>query len=625
MHRLRASSFGWILFLLVPGAVWAQEYPQSTTWDGVTIVPPTVSGVFNVLEIATQDVEWDGSGSVTIPFTINQRGTVWMAVYRKGSNEVGRRGPGGGWLRLEPQDLFVARTPGISVEAGRNSITWDGIDFEGNPAGSGAYEFDLIGVNNVDNSSLAGPASPGGGWTENSIDVRLDPPEVWVHEHHNPQPDIGRSGADMIRGTLGTDYIANPSAWERWNYREVFDFEGAHTWGGTKVDDVDPEIWWTNHRRGEMAGLFKMQKQAATKTFSRVTDFGENGWSKAVEDNRIVGIAPWGEAVYQVNWSVADNPTTGIHRYDKATGEFLSSWDTNEFYTFVAVDDQGNEQIRTLGPGKIHVNERGMWISAWRTTSPVLHMNHEGTPIWAHFPGDGVAGSVSFEQAEEFGVAAHIGIVIHTRADRSGKVVFLSETERPDEAVFAMLGRDGSGIAPVSMAPGTGPWQPGPYVWYLNIVSAGSSWDGLYKGTGMNILTHDYEHPEEGNANPGMMMYIPYGVGSGRLGDGATAVQEIQASGLPSSYSLRAAYPNPFNPDTTIEFALPADDFVKIHVFNTAGQFITRLVHESLSAGAYKTTWNGRDQLGKPVASGVYFYRMQAGAFTATHSATLLK
>jgi flagellar hook assembly protein FlgD len=120
-------------------------------------------------------------------------------------------------------------------------------------------------------------------------------------------------------------------------------------------------------------------------------------------------------------------------------------------------------------------------------------------------------------------------------------------------------------------------------------------------------------------------MYIPYGVGSGRLGDGATAVQEVQASGLPSSYSLGAAYPNPFNPDTTIEFALPADDFVKIHVFNTAGQFITRLVDESLSAGAYKTTWSGRDELGEPVASGVYFYRMQAGAFTATHSATLLK
>ena len=63
----------------------------------------------------------------------------------------------------------------------------------------------------------------------------------------------------MTRSTLGTDYLANPNAWERWQYNDrVFNYEGARTWGGTKVDDQDPEIFWTNHRAGEMAGIFKL-------------------------------------------------------------------------------------------------------------------------------------------------------------------------------------------------------------------------------------------------------------------------------------------------------------------------------------------------------------------------------
>jgi len=64
---------------------------------------------------------------------------------------------------------------------------------------------------------------------------------------------------------------------------------------------------------------------------------------------------------------------------------------------------------------------------------------------------------------------------------------------------------------------------------------------------------------------------------------------------------------------------------VKIDLYNAAGQLVTALVGESLSAGTYRTTWDGRDQRGEPVSSGVYFYRMQAGEFAATHSVTLLK
>ena len=79
------------------------------------------------------------------------------------------------------------------------------------------------------------------------------------------------------------------------------------------------------------------------------------------------------------------------------------------------------------------------------------------------------------------------------------------------------------------------------------------------------------------------------------------------------------------NPETAFDFTVPADDHVKIDVFNAAGQRVDTLVDNFKAAGAYKVTWNGRDSNGEPVSSGVYFYRMQAGEFSAMQAMTLLK
>ena len=121
-----------------------------------------------------------------------------------------------------------------------------------------------------------------------------------------------------------------------------------------------------------------------------------------------------------------------------------------------------------------------------------------------------------------------------------------------------------------------------------------------------------------------MLLHIPYDLVSGRL-DIATAMESFDRAGTPAGYSLGAAYPNPFNPSTTIEFEVPAECYVQIDVFNAVGQTVAILVGEDLSAGSYRTTWHGLDQNGAPVSSGAYFYRMQAGDFTATHSVTLLR
>ncbi|MCF7827250.1 MAG: T9SS type A sorting domain-containing protein, partial [Candidatus Marinimicrobia bacterium] len=93
---------------------------------------------------------------------------------------------------------------------------------------------------------------------------------------------------------------------------------------------------------------------------------------------------------------------------------------------------------------------------------------------------------------------------------------------------------------------------------------------------------------------------------------------------IPQGYVLRN-YPNPFNPTTNIAFRIPEASAVKVVIYNQLGQYVTTLVDKSLMAGDYQVVWNGLDVRGKPVASGLYFYRMVAGSEHIVRKMTYLK
>lgn len=93
----------------------------------------------------------------------------------------------------------------------------------------------------------------------------------------------------------------------------------------------------------------------------------------------------------------------------------------------------------------------------------------------------------------------------------------------------------------------------------------------------------------------------------------------------PTQFELLDNYPNPFNPTTTIGYNLPANAHVKVEVINLLGQTINTLVDQALEAGHHEVVWDGTNSNGKSVASGIYFYRIQAESFTATKKMMLLK
>jgi hypothetical protein len=102
----------------------------------------------------------------------------------------------------------------------------------------------------------------------------------------------------------------------------------------------------------------------------------------------------------------------------------------------------------------------------------------------------------------------------------------------------------------------------------------------------------------------------------------------ISAAGEPPPASALAlnAWPNPFNPRTTLAFELPAAAPVSLVVYDLAGRRVRTLAAgEVLGAGAHTRTWLGRDDRGRAVASGVYLYRLEAGAQRATRRVTLIR
>ena len=94
---------------------------------------------------------------------------------------------------------------------------------------------------------------------------------------------------------------------------------------------------------------------------------------------------------------------------------------------------------------------------------------------------------------------------------------------------------------------------------------------------------------------------------------------------MPFSFQVSQNYPNPFNPATSIEYGVATRACVTLEVFNMLGQCVRTLVSETKSAGLYHTEWNGIDDAGKPVSTGVYLYRFTAGDVVQTKKMLLLK
>jgi hypothetical protein len=92
----------------------------------------------------------------------------------------------------------------------------------------------------------------------------------------------------------------------------------------------------------------------------------------------------------------------------------------------------------------------------------------------------------------------------------------------------------------------------------------------------------------------------------------------------PEDYQLSQNYPNPFNPTTNIDFKLPVNKKIQLKIYNTLGQEVRTLINnQEYSAGTHTIQWDGTDNFGRKVASGVYIYQLKFGGFSISKRMTL--
>ena len=95
---------------------------------------------------------------------------------------------------------------------------------------------------------------------------------------------------------------------------------------------------------------------------------------------------------------------------------------------------------------------------------------------------------------------------------------------------------------------------------------------------------------------------------------------------IPDHFALHQNYPNPFNPSTQISFDVPQGaEHIMLNVYNILGQNVSTLVNGVMNPGQYTMEWNATDEVGNPVASGIYFYELRSASFTARKKMLLIR
>jgi flagellar hook assembly protein FlgD len=96
-------------------------------------------------------------------------------------------------------------------------------------------------------------------------------------------------------------------------------------------------------------------------------------------------------------------------------------------------------------------------------------------------------------------------------------------------------------------------------------------------------------------------------------------------AGIPEVFALHENYPNPFNPSTTLSFDLPKISNVNITIYNMLGQKVKTFSMQNASAGYHSVRWNGTNDLGERVSTGIYLYQLHTREFVKTRKMVFMK
>ena len=156
-------------------------------------------------------------------------------------------------------------------------------------------------------------------------------------------------------------------------------------------------------------------------------------------------------------------------------------------------------------------------------------------------------------------------------------------------------------------------------VWTQKIVNLNS-----YCGPGNNDVRFRFRMVSDANQGPPFPGWF---IDDVQIIEGVdfTRVTEHNTTVIPNNFALYQNYPNPFNPNTNIRFDLPTSAKVSLKIFNIKGELVRTLVQSQLNAGSHIFQWDGKDDIGQSLASGVYFYKISTASFSSTRKLLMIK
>ena len=304
---------------------------------------------------------------------------------------------------------------------------------------------------------------------------------------------------------------------------------------------------------------------------------------------------------------------------DPATGEVVDVLDLSEWNV---VDVGAGNQ--SFSPHDIWVDGTGVYVVGY--AAPLhLKVTLDGELKWINNNGDGFADSIDPDTGEfDYGSFALTPWNTAGSGSKDGWGFAYIPLLGSTTSTVDILGPDGTGILHMVATHAPPHWPQ----WVESIEEDGP-YDGLYWdiGSRRGAGTDPWDLPDDaGSGFPARQaIHFPFDLKTALINSSDTAVEEVAGAARPGSYSLADAYPNPFNPESTIRFSLPREEHVSLQVFSLSGQLIKTLHEGFVEAGVYESVWDGMNESGESAASGVYLYSLQAGSFQATKKLTLLK
>ena len=630
MHLRYIGIAGAAAFLLLAGTASAQ-FLHAGNPDVTSLSDMTSGGPPDVLKIEGlsdfPDYAFDGS-DLEVNFSLEGAGaTVWLFVYTSGQNPpLTIEGEGDppykdptrdqpGWHVYEGVDYLVYKSAGERMDEGDNTITWNGRDNDGNVVPAGSYTLHLAAFDDEAFPHLVAGA----------VFRKLGAPG-------RPYWDLGREQIFDFNfiNDMNNDWVENFEGYDTMDLSAVSDAGGARPLSAVFLNDDFSEAIAI----GQSNFLERLTIDWDANRVATIEDWGEDFGGV----NGVINVEDLGGSAGQR--TIASNPdktiaylTAGVSGteaqlagYSIETGEKVSSWDMTDLFLY---DNQGADRVG--GPMELAAfydgspDPWGLTMTSHHT-SVIARVDYDGNLKWANRNGDGFGDTQGYNSADgTFGDLLYG----HTEAPNFKYSLFsapdgwvsVCENGRDNTSFGAMLGQDGSGL--FKFEP-----KNTPLTWsqYVCIIDDDTEWDGLHMqigGFGDAIPSNDWVSDDVTISPHHPLAHYPYDQKKVNLGV-PSGISEVFGP-VPSGYKVSDAYPNPFNPETTVRFSLPWAADIRVTVYNEQGQKVATLANERLGPGNFDITWDGTDDSGAAVASGVYLYRIEAPDLRLNKKVTLLK